>query len=265
MIGFIGFGKMAKAITKGLCSLDKNLIINVYDINKEAISQFELKNQIQILPSIEEMEKRSSTIIFAVKPKDLKDVIIKTKGYSEKHYISIAAGISTKTILEWNSNIKNLARVMPNLGAFSNHSVSAIFSLNQETLKLTKSIFDKIGITIILDNEELMHAITGLSGSGPAYVLLFLQAMIEAGIREGLTYELSYDAAINTILGTTKILLDYNKNNKTYLHPAELIKNVTSPGGTTIEGLSALEKNHFKFAVYDAIHQATQKSRELGK
>jgi pyrroline-5-carboxylate reductase len=265
-IGLIGFGKMAKAIANGLISNNsKKFILNCYDINPEVFLHFANLNQIQQYNSIEELENDSEIIIFAVKPKDLENVIIRCKGYSNKHYITIAAGISLKKILNWNQNLTNLARVMPNIGAFSKHSVSAIFCDNKETLNLTKEIFEQIGITIILNNEDLMHAITGLSGSGPAYVYLFLQAMIEAGIREGLSYELSYEASLYTILGSIKTLMEYNQKNHSLSHPADWIKNVASPSGTTIEGLVALEKNHFKFSIYEAIHQATNKSKELGK
>jgi len=264
-IGFLGFGKMAKAIAYGLLQSNSSYQLYCYDIHPNTFSDFEQKNLIKIIPNLQAIEEECDILIFSVKPKDLKDVVTSCKGYDTKHYISIAAGISTKKIHEWNSHIKNLSRVMPNLGAFAKHSVSAIFSSNQETLNLTKSIFDNLGITILIDNEELMHAITGLSGSGPAYVFLFLQAMIEAGIREGLSYELSYQASLHTILGSVKALWENNQKNQTLTHPADWIKNVTSPGGTTIEGLVELEKNHFKYAIYNAIHQSTNKSKELGK
>lgn len=262
-IGFIGFGKMAKAIASGLHNRAEYHLY-CYDIQLE-LQDFPYKSNIKPLNSLQDLEEKCDIIIFSVKPKDMENVINKIHGFDTKHYISIAAGISTSKIKSWNSNIKHLSRVMPNIGAFSQNSVSAIYSDKNETLEITKNIFNLIGITIILENEELMHAITGLSGSGPAYVFLFLQSLIEAGIREGLSYEVAYDASLHTIYGSIRTLMDYNLENKTNSHPANWIIKVASPGGTTIEGLEALEEHRFKFSIYDAVHKATEKSKILGK
>ncbi len=255
-IGFIGFGKMAQAIATGL-SENSKYSLYFYDINPQ-IQYTHLPNHqnIQRIFSIAELENLCDTIIFSVKPKDLEEVAKSVKGEWNKFYISIAAGISTKKIQNWNSHIVNLSRVMPNLGAFVKQSVSGIYSKNKECLEITKEIFSKIGIIIEVPKEELMHSITAISGSGPAYVFFFFQGLLEAGIREGFSYEISYELALYTLLGATEIL----KQKKI---PTEWIYQVTSPAGTTIEALTALEKHKFKYALYDAIHKATKKSKEL--
>ncbi len=263
-LGFIGFGKMAKAIANGLLSSKPDYKLYCYDIRLD-LEDFSFSTSIIALDSLIDLEQECDILIFSVKPKDMESVVKNIKGTETKHYISIAAGISTSKMKSWNPKIKNLSRVMPNMGAFSKQSVSAIYSDNIETLKITQDIFKSIGITIILDNEDLMHAITGLSGSGPAYVFLFLQSLIEAGIREGLSYEIAYQAALYTIYGSIQTLIEYNQNNKTLSHPANWIIKVASPGGTTIEGLEALEEHRFKFSIYDAVHKATEKSKLLGK
>lgn len=262
-LGFVGFGKMAKAIANGLITSHSKYNLFCYDIQLH-LQDFNHPSSLTSLPSIEELEDHCDIVIFSVKPKDLRNVLEKIQGKDKKHYISIAAGISTSKIQSWNSHIKNLSRVMPNIGAFSKHSVSAIYSEKQETLNITQDIFNTIGITILLDNEEFMHAFTGLSGSGPAFVYLFLQAFIEAGVREGLSYEVAYQASLHTIYGSIKTIMEYNEKNKTLSHPADWIIKVASPGGTTIEGLEALEEQRFKFSIYSAIHKATEKSKQLG-
>lgn len=257
-IGFIGFGKMAQAIASGL-SENLDFALYFYDINPQ-IQYSHLPNpkNIKALSSIQELEEICQTILFSVKPKDLEEVTKKIKGEHNKFYISIAAGISTKAIQNWNPNLIHLSRVMPNLGAFVKQSVSGIYSKSKECLEITKEIFSKIGIIIEIPKEELMHSITAISGSGPAYVFLFFQALLEAGIREGFSYDTSYELALYTIMGAIEILKQHKKV------PTEWIYQVTSPAGTTIEALTTLEKHKFKYALYDAIHKAAKKSRELG-
>lgn len=258
-IGFIGFGKMAKAIASGLVD-NKNYELFFNDILVDSYHKnFPNFEKIQRFQTIRELEKNTDVIIFSVKPKDLEEVVKECLGFSEKYYISIAAGISLKKIQSWNPKIHNISRVMPNLGAFVKQSVSGIYSDNKKCLEITKDIFKNIGIVLELPKEEYIHIITALSGSGPAYVFLFMQAMIEAGIRGGLSYEVSYDAVLYTLAGAVEILKQ-NKEN-----PVEWIYKVASPGGTTIEALATLEKNHFKYSVYEAIEQATKKSKELGE
>ncbi|MFN3605274.1 MAG: pyrroline-5-carboxylate reductase [Leptonema sp. (in: bacteria)] len=258
-IGFIGFGKMAKALASGIIKQTEHFIY-FYDINENLnYGDFLKTNRVKSFSSIRELEENSDVVIFSVKPQNLKEVVKHCVGYSNKYYISIAAGISLKKILNWNSKLLNIARVMPNLGAFVGKSVSGIYSDNMECKKIATEIFQSIGITIDISTEDLMHSITALSGSGPAYVFLFIQSMIEAGIRSGFSYETSYDIVLQTIYGALEILKQ-NKEN-----PTEWIYKVTSPAGTTIEALAILEKNHFKYSIYEAISEAIKKSKELGE
>ncbi len=253
-IGFIGFGKIAKAIASGILK-QAQYEICFYDVIPDAISGFEGK--VIQAESQEILERECDIVIFSVKPKDIKKVVSECRG--DKIYITVAAGVPLKKYYEWNPKIQKIVRVMPNLGALVSSSVSAIYSNDSSLFEITDSIFRTIGITIPIYDENLMHAITALSGSGPAYVFLMIQSMIEAGIREGLSYEVAYQASLYTVLGTARTLQENPK-----IHPADLIRQVASPGGTTIEGLATLEKHNFRFALLDAIHQATEKSKQLG-
>ncbi|MCS7205820.1 MAG: pyrroline-5-carboxylate reductase [Leptospiraceae bacterium] len=265
-IGFIGFGNIAKGITAGLITKKKDVRIYYYDIQEEVVKNFSFADQIQKTKTIEELESSAEVVIFSVKPKDMKNVVMECKNpQNQKHYISVAAGISLSTILSWNPKLTQIARVMPNIATIVQHSVSAIYSQNPETVEIAKTIFDQVGITLILNNEEMMHAFTALGGSGPAFVLSFLDGMIEAGIREGFSYETAYWISLHILMGTAKLLLEEYQQNQQFLHPADLKRKITSPAGTTIEGLVSLEKYAIKYALIEAVHQATLRSKELGK
>jgi pyrroline-5-carboxylate reductase len=150
---------------------------------------------------------------------------------------------------------------MPNTPALVMEGASAICggsNANQNDLETARAIFDAVGKSVVLGEAE-MDAVTGLSGSGPAYVFSFIEALVDAGVKVGLVRDVAQTLALQTVLGSVKLAID------TKSHPAELRAMVTSPGGTTIAGLHAMEKAGFQGIVMDAVEAATSRSRELGE
>ncbi len=264
-ICFIGGGQMAEALIKGLlqkdvfgpdeifCSeplkerrkyLEKEYGITTFSDNKKAVQDVQI-------------------VLLAVKPqvmdlvlKDLKNAI------KDKHLvISIAAGVTLKRLKGLLGKKTRIIRVMPNTPALVLEGAAAISrseSATDDDVKRALSIFGAVGKAVEVE-ESLMDAVTGLSGSGPAYCFQFIEAMIQAGIREGLSRPVASMLAIQTVLGSAKMCLETGR------HPMELLSMVTSPGGTTIQGIYQLERSGFSGIVMDAVGEATRRSKELGK
>jgi pyrroline-5-carboxylate reductase len=177
-----------------------------------------------------------------------------------KLLVSIAAGVPLYAIETYARKQLRLIRVMPNINVLVQGGASAIAPGNlatEEDLKLTKAIFDCVGKSITV-HEPLMDAVTGLSGSGPAYVFLIIEALTDAGVHLGMTRSQAFTLVTQTILGSVKLLLDTGE------HPALLREKVTSPGGTTAAGLYKLEQGGLRKTLIDAVIAATQRSKELG-
>lgn len=204
------------------------------------------------------------TIIFAVKPQIMGIVLASSKQHvtSEHLLITIAAGLPISYYEnELGCDNCRIIRVMPNTPALVLEGAAG-FSGNknttQEDLLRCEEILNKIGKAVILD-ETALDAVTGLSGSGPAYVFTFAEAMIDAGVKAGLPRQTAETLTLQTILGSVKLLMETQK------HPAELRAMVTSPGGTTIAAQHVLERSGFKGIVMDAVEAAVHRSKELGK
>ncbi|MBW7857704.1 MAG: pyrroline-5-carboxylate reductase [Leptonema sp. (in: Bacteria)] len=255
-VGFLGFGKMGQAIATGL-SKANDYQISAFDIALN-LSETSAQLPIHYVKSISELESWSDLILLCMKPQDIESAIQQLTG--NKKYLSIAAGVSTTNIaLMFNQNKPKppIARSMPNLGATIGQSTTAVYCEDNQLLTTSLHLFQNIGFAFSVSKESLMHSVTGLSGSGPAYVFLFIQSLAEAGVREGLSYDQSLQMAINTVSASAKLLSESKE------HPAELISKVCSPGGTTIEGMANLEKNGFRNSIFEAVHSATQRSKEL--
>jgi len=181
---------------------------------------------------------------------------------SEHLIISIAAGLPISFYeQEFERDDCKIIRVMPNTPALVLEGASGLSgnkNVQQEDLLRCEEIFNKIGKAVILE-EQALDAVTGLSGSGPAYVFTFAEAMIDAGIKAGLPRPTAETLALQTILGSVKLLMESKK------HPAELRAMVTSPGGTTIAAQHVLERSGFKGIIMDAVEAAVTRSKELGK
>lgn len=258
-LGFLGFGKMGQAIARGLrdrytpdelhlCAFDS--IVLPAEVRASVAG-------LEVLSSPAALEEQCDVLILAVKPGDMSTALSDLKG--NRKYISIAAGLGTDRLRGFFSKGQNIqiSRVMPNISALSGHSASGIYCSEDEFFSLSDAIFSAIGSVVRVKSEDLMHAVTGLSGSGPAYILAMVHAMAEGGVQAGLPFDTALQLARETLLGTAHLLRETGE------HPAVLRNRVTSPGGTTIAGLAALEDGGFHGTVMRAVEAATDRSREL--
>lgn len=264
-IGIIGTGNMGKALIGGLLkTYNQNVSIRAFDLNQSAYDGLPSTVEVSHPQSWFEQGCAPDAIVIAVKPADVATAInfICSNGalISSTLLISIAAGLSIASLEKMAPAKSRISRVMPNTPALIAEGISA-FSMNKfcssEDSSLVHSIFIACGKVINVP-EKMMNAVTGLSGSGPAYVFLFIEAMIEGGITAGLSYATARDCALQTIVGAAKMVQETGES------PAVLKSKVLSPAGTTASGLLALEKNGFKYSVLSAILEATKKAEQLG-
>ncbi|MBF8251652.1 MAG: pyrroline-5-carboxylate reductase [Deltaproteobacteria bacterium] len=263
VIGFIGAGNMAEALINGLISSHTLLpgSIMVSDRNIERLAVIAEGYKIKAVNSNTEVVSGSDIVIMAVKPQDISSVLAEVRGtVKDKLLISIAAGIKTATIIEILLRSVRIVRAMPNTPALVLSGATALFvadGCSKDDEKLAVKIFDAVGKTVVLKDEALMDAVTGLSGSGPAYVFVILEALADAGVRMGLPRETASLLANQTVFGAAKMVMEVKR------HPAELKDMVASPGGTTIAGLKKLEDGKIRASLMDAVEAATLRSREL--
>ena len=267
-LGFIGGGRMGEALIQGIlksglvAAADILVSDPVSDRRKYLTDTYGVKTY----DSIEDkfIWSDCSTVILAVKPQIMKDVLQEAKNrINDSHLlISIAAGIQSSFI---DANLTGfncrIIRVMPNTPAFVLEAASALAQgprATRDDMDTAVTIFNSIGKSIIL-NENYFDAVTGLSGSGPAYVFTFIEALIDAGLKVGLNRPDAELLVMQTILGSVKLAMSSKE------HPAQLRAMVTSPGGTTIAGLHELEAAGFNGIIMDAVEAATERSKELGK
>ncbi len=250
-VGFLGFGKMARSIAEGL-QKENRWLTGACDVMPFA------SEQTKAFASAGELEQWADLILLCVKPQDMATAVASLQG--SRPCLSIAAGLSLDTIRSFfKGPAPLLARSMPNLGATVGLSTTAIYCEDEALRALSVELFGAVGYAFAVGKEDLMHGVTGLSGSGPAYVFLMIQAMAEAGVREGIPFDDALKMAVQTVLASATLLAGSSD------HPAEWIRRVSSPAGTTIEGMAALEENGMRHAIYEAVHRATERSRELGK
>jgi len=259
-IGIIGAGNMGSAIALGLTKIFEENQISLFDTDQKKLELLNSKKNFSQSKTIGELSKSCEIIIIAVKPhivsKILTEIILKNQ-----IIISIAAGVTIQSIESILGNDAKIIRVMPNTPALINQGMS-VLSVNQNIVdndvEIAKEIFSSIGKVEVLP-ENLMDAVTGLSGSGPAYLFTFLQAMIDGAVNQGIPRDKATLLAAQTIIGSTELVLQTGEN------PISLRGKVTSPGGTTIAAVHKLERAGFSGIVMDAIKEATEKSKELGK
>jgi pyrroline-5-carboxylate reductase len=263
-IGFIGGGNMAEALIRGLLAGGvpaADLLVAEPFAERRAF----LADRYGIGVSTENgaAAAKSDIIVLAVKPQIAPSVLAEIGGAvtPEKLLISIMAGIRTEAIEAAFPTGTRVVRVMPNTPALILDAASAIASgsaATSEDLSLVRRVFELVGKAWLVE-EKLLDAVTGLSGSGPAYVLTFIEALSDAGVKNGLSRDVAAGLAAQTVFGTAKLLLETRE------HPAVLREKVTSPGGTTIAGLHVLEQDGFRGTVINAVDAATARSKELGK
>lgn len=265
-IGFIGGGNMAEALTSGLvlsgAATPENIICS--DIREEPLLNLQEKYGVKTTLNNTEVAKCSEILIYATKPQILATVLKETSEFlnQQQLIISIAAGVPLAAIEAGLQKELRLIRVMPNICAFVKESATAIAAgknvLNGD-IDMAKAIFDSVGISVFIEENILMDAFTGLSGSGPAYVFLIIDAMADAGVKMGLSRKDSLLLSTQTVMGSAKLLLESSE------HPGQLKDRVTSPGGTSIAGIHTLEQGGLRTTIMDAVEAATNRSKELGE
>jgi len=258
-IGIIGTGNMGGAIARGLIMTFNKENIVIYDKNSEISSNLSTETGIKVAPTINSLAHEVDIAIIAVKPAIVEEVV-KTLQEFQGIIISVAAGVTIEKIKSIAGD-KKIIRAMPNTPALSGCAMTVLSlsdSITEEDSQITVKIFESLGRVIILE-EKYMNAVTAISGSGPAYVFTFIQALADAGVKLGLTRQDSLLLAGQTILGSAKMFLDKMEN------PIKLRDNVTSPGGTTIAALHKLERCGFNGIVIDAVEEAFKRAKELEK
>ncbi len=264
-IAFLGAGNMAEALVAGILQarLSEPDFVLATDISPTRLKVVKDRYQIQVGSHNLDAVLWADIIIICVKPQVINEVLSNIQtGLTDKHLlISIAAGVPIKGIQAQIGQTIPLVRAMPNTPAVIQEGVTALAGcsgLSLENLKVAQSIFESIGKVVVVD-ESLMDAVTGLSGSGPAYVYLVIEALIDGGVRVGLPRNVAHTLAVQTVLGAAKMV------GETGEHPAVLKDRVTSPGGTTIAGLQQLEEGGLRATLIEAVEAATHRSSELGK
>ena len=264
-VGFLGAGNMGEALIKGL--LGAKLVpaeaIHATDVRLERLKELDRQYGIQVSSDNADLVRHADIVILAVKPQIMESVLKQVAPVvtRRKLLISIAAGVSTAKIRAMLQKDARLIRVMPNTPALVLAGVTAIAKaegLEADDLDVAREIFGAVGRVVVLD-EELLDAVTGLSGSGPAYVAVVIESLADGGVRMGLDRITAMTLATQTVLGAAKLLLE------TGLHPGALKDMVSSPGGTTIAGIAALEEGGIRTTFIKAVERATQRSRELGR
>jgi len=264
-IGIVGAGNMGEALISGLVqsrsSAPENIICS--DVRKDKLKAAKEAYGVATTANNITVVSTSEIIIYAVKPQIMATVLRETADALDmsKLVISIAAGVPLVAIESCLNKDLRLIRVMPNIPASVKEGAAAIAPgkhVLRDDLKIAKAIFDSVGKSVIIE-EELMDAITGLSGSGPAYIFLIVDAMADAGVKMGLSREDALFLSTQTVLGAAKILME------TQEHPGRLKDRVTSPGGTAIAGLHTLEEGGLRTTLINAVEVATKRSKELGE
>jgi len=262
-IGFIGIGNMGEALLRGI--INSGLIpssrIFASDVNTEKLKNLSDELGINAVDNNHDLVDKSDIILIALKPDVIRVVLsqISSSLRYPKWCISIAAGVTITAIESLLQEGTPFLRVMPNTPALVSEGMTAICPgthANEEHLDKTKQIFQAVGKAIVLQ-EKLMDVVTALSGSGPAFVFLIIEALADAGVQLGLSRSDASLMAVQTVLGSSKMLIE------TQEHPAVLKNKVTSPGGTTAVGLYELERNGVRSAIIDAVVSATTRSKQL--
>jgi len=265
-IGIIGTGNMGEALVSGLVSSQTSSPDNIIcaDVREDTLES--IKDKYGVITTTNNIDaiKESEIIIYSVKPQILASVLKETASCLDmsKLVISIAAGVPLAAIESCVNKKLRLVRVMPNIAAFVKESATAIAAgkhTHQDDINLAKAIFDSVGKSVFIEENILMDAITGLSGSGPAYIFLIVDALADAGVQMGLSRKDALFLSSQTVLGAAKLLMETKE------HPGQLKDRVTSPGGTAIAGIHTLEKGGLRTTLINAVEAATARSKELGE
>jgi pyrroline-5-carboxylate reductase len=265
-IGFIGCGNMGEALISGLvlsgAAKPENIICS--DVRQDQLEIIHEKYKIATTTNNLEVIQKAQIVIYATKPQILHTVLKETAAELDmsKLIISIAAGVPLAAIESCLDKKLRLIRVMPNICAFVKESATAIAAgknVLDGDIELAKAVFDSVGKSVFIQENILMDAFTGLSGSGPAYIFMIVDAMADAGVKMGLSRKDSLFLSSQTVMGAAKMLLESNQ------HPGQLKDMVTSPGGTAIAGIHTLEQGGLRTTMINAVEAASKRSTELGE
>lgn len=263
-IGFIGAGNMAEAlikgiIAKGLYTKDDIIASEIYESRRQDI---EKRLGITVTANGEDVVKEAKFIILAVKPQQIGDALISmNKLFTKEHVVmSIAAGVTIDTLRTYVPDVK-IVRVMPNQPCMVLASASAFScdsGVSEKEKAMVKDVLDAVGLAIEV-REDLLDAVTGLSGSGPAYAYMVIDALADGGVMMGLSRDVSIRLAAQTLMGAAKTILETGE------HPGKMKDIVCSPGGTTIEAVRVLEEGGIRAAFINAVEASALRSKELGQ
>ncbi|HYG21827.1 MAG TPA: pyrroline-5-carboxylate reductase [Verrucomicrobiae bacterium] len=264
-IGFLGAGKMATALAKGF--VNAGLVaagqVIASDSSEAAAAAFAKAVGARTTSRNSDVVQFANVLILAVKPDQVSGVLAEIRNFLGQDHliISIAAGINIARLQAGLPDRSRIVRVMPNTPALIGASASAFtpgdFASSADS-QLTQRLLSSLGVAVQV-KEYLLDAVTGLSGSGPAYVYMFIEALSDGGVAAGLPRDVATQLAAQTVSGAARMVLE------TGLHPGALKDMVTSSGGTTIEGLHQLENGGFRGTVMSAVRAAAEKSKKLGQ
>ena len=263
-IGFIGAGNMAGALIRGLLASQKYKPGDIWvsDPQDAQVRRLKRAHKVEGTRDNRLLVRQSQTVILAVKPQMMAQVLdeIRPEANPKKLFVSIAAGFQLRRLETGLGGQARVVRVMPNTPVLVGKGISVAVAGSKATptdLKQTLKLFKAVGEAVSITGEDLLDAVTALSGSGPAFVYLFAESLIEGGVRGGLPQNLATQLAYATIGGAAAMLAESG------LSARELRDMVVSPGGTTLAGLGALEQHHFREVVITAVETATRRAREL--
>jgi pyrroline-5-carboxylate reductase len=266
-IGFIGAGNMARSLIGGLISsgiTSENLF--AADPNEDICNALTRDFSIQTFSDNQALVDECDVIVFSVKPQTLKAVATSLKAKNDALYLTIAAGITSESLGNWLGGDKAIVRAMPNTPSLVLSGACGLFAnahVNEEQKEIAESILRAVGMAVWVDTEAQLDAVTALSGSGPAYFFMVLEAMEKAGEELGLPADTARLLALQTGFGATKLALEVDDD------PQDLRKKVTSPGGTTEQAIKTFEElglvEIFSKAMKAARDRAEQLAKELGK
>lgn len=263
---FIGAGSMSEAMISGIVSaniIEKQHIFVTNKQDRARLAYIEEKYGVKTSYNMEELMNEADVIILAMKPKDVKESLISIRPLvKESHlFISVLAGVTTETMEEMLQKDVPVIRAMPNTSASIGLSATAIAlgkHVQEENVSVAEELLQTIGIAKVV-KEELMDTVTAVSGSGPAFIYYFVEAMMKAALEAGMDGETAEELIAQTVIGAGKMLKESGES------PETLRKNITSPGGTTEAGVKSLKDDHFEKIIISCIHQAKNRSAELSR
>lgn len=252
-IGFLGVGNMGSAVAKAVAkSGDHELLFDNYNEAKAKHLQNQIGGQVMDKQTIVD---EADVIFLGVKP-HLVNAVLEDVKNDQALWISMAAGVSIDQLSDF-VPLENIVRMMPNTPVAIGHGMITYATENNHHAELFETLLTEAGIVMRLPEAKIDSA-TAIAGSGPGYVYTFIESLTDAGIQNGLSFEESKLLAAQTLLGASEMVLQMNE------HPAELRHQVTSPGGSTINGLVSLEQNNFRYATIEAVNETLKRTRELG-